>query len=384
MTVDLRPLQQALSALRYTTPLGEGDPGYVLRPDGLGQQILNRIMVPGTHRLLLGGPAGCGKSTELIQIHRLAYSGYTVVFCPCDRELDLYKLELITLIRYLVWRILLVNSMDPSQQFKLTPEIVRDALACVGSPTSLLPNPRMFFAGLAKNAPEVDPARLFDTFSRLVSEIERAFKPVLLLVDGLEKVPPHRREETLGDFVRSPLLDGCQAVIVVPIWTLYGKDSLELSPDVEVLRVGLTEDTRFVRTIVWMRAGFVFDESALNAVAHLSGGLPRDGLQLAWQACRAAMDERTSTKVEIRHVLLALHGIQQGFEAMLSDEPERARTFLRSVRETQRLPGDPEFRDLVLGHGIVLPKPDGTFRVHPAIESFLESGLPAGGSDPGY
>jgi AAA ATPase domain len=374
MTVDLRELQRALAKLRYTTPLGEGDPGYVSRPDDLGQKVLGRVMAPGTHRLLLGGPAGCGKSTEILRINRLAQADYTVVICPCDRDLDLYKLELVTLVRYLTWRILFVATTVVSQKLTLTPEIMREALACIGAPTLLLPSPRMFFAGAGGKASDVDPARLFDTFSRLLSEIERGFKPVLLLVDGLEKVPPSLREETLGNFVRSPLLDGCQTVIVVPLWTLYGKDSMEFYPDVEVLRIGLEDQasSAFVHEIVEKRAGPVFVGAALNLLAAFSGGLPRDGLQLAWRACREAMDERTSDKVESRHVIQALDVIQQGFEAMLSDDPRRARDFLLSVRQTCRLPGDPAFRDLVLGHGIVLPAADGTFRVHPAMNDFLD------------
>lgn len=383
MAVDLRPLQRALGALRYTTPLREGDPSYIPRPDGLGEQILNRVMVPGMHRLLLGGPAGSGKSTELLQIYRLAHPRYTVVVCPCDRELDLYKLDVETLVRYLVWRILFVaNNTDLSQKLSLTPEITRDALECVGTQTVVLQNARMFFAGPGSKAPEVSPTRLFDTFSRLVSEIEKSHLPVLLLIDGLEKVPPHRRESTLGEFVRSPVLDGCQAVIVVPLWTLYGKDSMEFYPDVEVLRVSVEEDTSFVRAIIAKRAGTVFEEDALESVALFSGGLPRDGLQIAWQACRIAMDERTSEKVHKSHVWRALEAIEQSFEAVLSDNPERAKTFLAVVRDTGRLSGDPEVRDLLLGHGIILPEAGGRFRVHPAIESFLGGQPPAGSATP--
>lgn len=371
MRVPLRSLQRTLEALHYTTPLGEGDPGYVPRPDGLGQQILNRVMVPGTHRLLLGGPAGSGKSTELLQIHKLAYPSYTVVICPCDRELDLYKLDLVTLVRYLVWRILFIVTSELPEHITLTREIRRDALECIGASSIELSNPRMFFSGPGSKSPEIPPGRIFDTFSRLVAEIERSFLPVLLLVDGLEKVPPHRRESTLGEFVRSPILDGCQAVIVVPLWALYGKDSMELYPSVEVLKVSVSYDVSFVRMILKKRAGAVFEEMALDNVAVFSGGLPRDGLQIAWQACRLAMDERTTDKVQFKHVSAAVRAMEQSFEAVLSDEPARARAFLENVKATGRLPGDPEMRDLLLGHGIILPTTNGHVRLHPIVESFL-------------
>lgn len=60
MAFDIRPLQRALGALRFTTPLEEEDSNYVERPDGLGQEILDHIMVPTTHRLLLAGRPGAG------------------------------------------------------------------------------------------------------------------------------------------------------------------------------------------------------------------------------------------------------------------------------------------------------------------------------------
>jgi hypothetical protein len=122
MGVDIRPLHRALKALTFTTPLPEDDVSYVARPDELGQQILNRIMAPSARRLLVGGPVGCGKSTELLQIHKRAHPNYAVVLCPCE-------------------------------------------------------------------------------------------------------------------LVRHPVLDGCASVFVVPLWTLYGRDSMELYPDVEVLRI---------------------------------------------------------------------------------------------------------------------------------------------------
>lgn len=369
MAVDLRPLHRALTQLSYTTPLDAEDVRYIARPDELGQRILNRVMMPGARRLLLGGPAGGGKSTELLRIHALAHPNYTVFLCPCDRDLDLYKFDLFTLVRYLLWRVVFIStSTNLSSSLKLTSEILRDALACIGASEPFLKSPRAFFSGSQVKPPDVDGPLLFDTFTRLLSEIERAFLRPLLLVDGLEKVPPHVHHDALGEFVRVSILEKCQAIIVVPSFMLHGRESLALYPDVEVLTIATTQDPSFVRDIVARRAGDVLTGEALHAIARYSGGIPRDGLQIAQQACRIAMDDRTSGVVTPDQVRRAKDGIRQGLRSMLSDDPARANTFLDAVRRTGELPGDPDMRNLMLGHGIILPNPDGSFRVHPMME----------------
>jgi hypothetical protein len=370
MTVNLRPIQKALSNLRYTVPLDEGDQQYVDRPDHLGQQILNRIMEPGTKRLVLAGPAGCGKSTELRQIHSLAYPNYVVVECSCDRDLDLYKLDEVVLFRYIMWRILQEVETDLSQQVNLTKGIIKDVQAQIGSALPKPDNARIFFAD-PETRPLIALSRQHDTFSNLVSEIERSFLPVLLLADGLEKVPAHLTS-TLRDFVRQPRLEHCQTVIVVPEWTLYGKDSMEFYPGVESYSVVVPVDAAFARSIVETRAGSVFTSRALDLIAEYGGGLPRDALQLAWRACRVAMDAR-SGKVDHIHVTRAVELMRQSYLTMLSDDSRRAQKFLGEVLTTKRLPSDPEMRDLLLGHGLVL-RDDRGHHVHPLLVEFAMSG----------
>ncbi len=369
MAFDIRPLQRALGALRFTTPLEEEDSNYVERPDGLGQEILDHIMVPTTHRLLLAGPAGCGKSTELLQIHRLAYRNYAVFVCPCDRDLDLYRFDPVTLVRYLLWRMMFVaTTIEIPKHLTLSNEIKKEVFTCLGKSALSLDSPRMFFSGLQDQASlPADGAAVFATFARLVAEIERAFLPPLLLIDGLEKLPPTASTDALGSFIRSPALDACQSVIVVPSWTLYGWTSMEQYPDTEVLRIPVSSDPAFVRNVIALRAGNVFEPTALDRAAAYSGGVVRDGLQIASIACRKAMSERTAAKVTTAHVEHGREALRQSFQTMISDEPDVVADFLKQVAHTGQLPGNPALRDRLLGNGIVLPNPDGTFRVHPCV-----------------
>ena len=369
MATDLRPLQRALSALRFTVPLEEGDANYVEREDGLGQQILDRIMIPSTHRLLLAGPAGCGKSTELLQLHRLAHPNYSVFNCPCDRDLDLFRFDPSLLVRYLIWRMVFVVEAELAEQVKLTSEIRKDALRCLGGIADFdIHNPRLFFSALQDDTQRTSLASqplIYATFSRLVSEIERAFLPALLLIDGLEKMPPTLPADTLGSFLRAPLLDECQSVTVVPSWVVYGWGSMEQYADTEVLRVSVPQDPTFVRGVVERRASRVFEPDALDDIAAYSGGVVRDGLQIAGIACRVAMSERSGASVTKAHVRQGRDALAQSFESMISDDPAAVKSFLSHVEQQGTLPGSPELRNRLLGNGIVLPNADGTFRVHP-------------------
>lgn len=284
MAVDLRPIQHALRSLRATVPLKDGEAEYVERPDALGQKIIDRVINPITHRLLLAGPAGCGKTTELLHVVHLAQKAYTVILCPCDRDLDLYRFDRTILARYLLWRIVYVASRLPAL-FKLSPEIVRDAQRFIGTNDIELDDPRLFFSEV--KVPHAS-ASIYRTLQHLLAEVPAP----LLLIDGLEKIPADAADP-LREFVRSPELSACQAVVVVPSWALLGWNALRTYEDVEVLEISVASEPDFVRSVLVRRVGEVFALAALHMAALASGGLVRDGLQLAGIACRRAMDERS-------------------------------------------------------------------------------------------
>jgi hypothetical protein len=358
MAVDIRPIQRALRALRATVPLKEGEADYVKRPDGLGQKILERIMNPISHRLLLAGPAGCGKTTELQQLFRLTHPNYAVFLCPCDRDLDLYRFNRALLVRYLLWRIVFVAS-QPQTPIKLSQEIVRDVLQVIGTNDVRLDEPRLFFSEVK---PPPSSSSIHITLQRLLAEVDNP----LLLIDGLEKIPTDAADP-LREFIRSPELNACQAVVIVPNWALLGWDGVRTYEDVEILEIAVPAVPDFVRAVLFRRVGEVFAPAALDLAAEWSGGVLRDGLQLAGLACRRAMDDRSPTVAPI-HVQAAIHALRDAFRSMLSDDPVRVGQFLEEVRRSSRLPGNPVLRDRLLGNGIVLPNEDGSFRVHPCVD----------------
>ncbi|MCK6590079.1 MAG: hypothetical protein L6Q76_21110, partial [Polyangiaceae bacterium] len=62
---------------------------YVERPNPLSRRLRNEIAHAASARVLLVGPPGVGKSTELIRFQQEAAREYTVVRPPLDTHLDL-------------------------------------------------------------------------------------------------------------------------------------------------------------------------------------------------------------------------------------------------------------------------------------------------------
>lgn len=363
MDADLRPLTRVLKKLDFTSPLDAEDDRYVPRKDGLGERLINRLLAPTTRMLLLAGPAGCGKSTELLHIEKELWQEYTTCFCPCNKDLDLYRLDEATLYRYVLWRVLSTWQSELTEQFTLTPEIVVEAQRRIGTNEMRMQHPFFFFANQPPPEQGRDVGALVDTLHRLFSEIRRVFLPVLLLLDGLEKVPPESAK-VLRDFARSPALADYQAVMTIPFWLLYGWESPRHWPDVEVLEVPIVSGIEFVQEVVARRVGTIFDKQALQALAHHSGGVVRDGLSLAAIAARAALDDR-EPKVSSAQVEKAIAQLRTSYKQAFSDDLPRARQFLSHIKQKGELPPDREWRTRMLASGAVVPGDRGSFFVHP-------------------
>ncbi len=315
-----------------------------------------------------------------------------MVLCRCDRELDLYTADRITIVRYVLWRILReCTETDLQALFTLSPSIVRDVLTSIGAASVKLPGtPRLFFSRAGSAGPEKE-AFIADTFARLVKEAEEKFRPLLILIDGLEKVPPASFDKVVAAFVRSPELDGCQSVVVVPTWQLQGRDRQGAFGDVDIFEIPVGGKFLFVRHVLERRlvgnedgtprppnakaigekGATVMDRVRLQEIALLSGGIARDGLELAAGACRAALADRV-LPVTSEHVEMARREMVRAYQRIFSDDPERVSRFLDHVRKTGKLPGDPEWRDTLLGCGAVLPLENNAYRVHPILVSAAE------------
>jgi hypothetical protein len=396
MNVDLRPLQRAIRALSFTLPLEADDPRYVDRSDGLRDSLLQRVREAGHPRVLLAGPAGCGKSTELIRADEPARDDFLVVLCRCDRDLDLFTADRTTVLRYVLWRLLFeCTETGLKELLTLSPQVTHDALGAIGAPTTRLPGtPRLFFGrGPRGDAPEREAA-VAQTFVRLVEEATTKLLPVLLLVDGLEKVPPTSFGRVVASFIRSPELDACRSIVVTPLWALQGRERVGAFGDVDVVEARVTATTmipgapglperrdafvqrvvhhRLIRELFLTQPGAAPDwyvdgiSPLLPEIGRLSGGIVRDGLELVTGMCRAALAAGTPS-VGREQLHLAAREMVRTYGRIFSDDPARAWGFLDHVRKTGQLAGDPEWRDPLLGCGAVLPTDDDAYCVHPLL-----------------
>jgi hypothetical protein len=192
-------------ALRPHVPLSPGDTQYVERSGSVGDEIAQWILADRSP-LLVGGPAGVGKSTELaraaklLQPHRVA----------CLVQLDRFE------------------SMR-----RLTPDRMRMRIAEMLGYLALQALHLQLSPGLASaleraNAQlrgenvthELTPTALLDV---AVAEIQRLSKRarVTLLIDGLEKVPQGSESLDLFEALAS-IRDEVELVVVIPWHATFG------------------------------------------------------------------------------------------------------------------------------------------------------------------
>ncbi len=376
LMADLRPLIQARQRLSYAAPLDVDDELYIDRPDHLGAKISGRLLGGQVKPLLLAGAAGCGKTTELRRIAANARADYVVAFCPFDRDVGV-ELDKGLFFSYLLWCLYRAARDCSATQTWTGPtaEITREVLHVFNeeeTSSSLLTAdawPSWSTRGWTQAGQE--------TLIRLIAEIQH-LRPVLFIVDGLEKLPARISSAFMADLLQSRVFRMCPSLIVVPTRLKYGRDAITRSPEVdgaiEFLSVPVREDPSFITTVIIHR--FIDAKlkaweaaAAVTPLISMSGGIIRDAIQLVANTVQHAIDDRSET-VSQQHAQQAIAEMSHALKLTLSDEPDRARKFLSHVQSTGTLPGDPEMRDLTLALNLIIEDPSGTFRVHPLIKDF--------------
>lgn len=193
------------AALKPHVPVAPGGAEYVARTESAGEEIANWILA-GRSPLLVGGPAGVGKSTELAHATELLQADRVACLVQLDRFENMRRLT------------------PDRMRFRITHE--------VGSLAEEVLNLDLFEAtshALARVAAalrgdsvthDVTPSVLLDV---LLSETARRSKQkrVTLLIDGLEKVP--QGTESLDLFAALATIDEeVDLVVVIPWHAAFG------------------------------------------------------------------------------------------------------------------------------------------------------------------
>ncbi|MDO9020116.1 MAG: hypothetical protein Q8S73_25900 [Deltaproteobacteria bacterium] len=349
-------------------PVGALSDQYVSRPMEGGLRIAER-MKAGCTTALIAGPAGIGKSTELLLVGvGLAPEAAVIVPLELDRKFNMRRL-------------------DPAEVMQVTALTAAEMALTGGVPlsASLMNRVRRSSAG---EQPTFQP----ELAVLVVREIQRLApdRPVTLLIDGMEKTPADVARPV---FEALTSLGADVNLVVVVSWQLtFGPDAQEVIRPGEKLFVlhpivvegeEGAEGRRFFREILRRRLALpedFFDAATgeltlavgvIEEAIHLSGGVPRTFLQLVADAGAYAHVRRGSAWPDSADLANAVADQRDSLRRLLIPGDEKA---LRAVEGTDGREMELERKLRLLSHGIVLEHGGASgpvMRAHPLAQGLL-------------
>ena len=340
-------------------PLAAGDPLYVKRPEGSGEELA-ALVEHGFNLIAVAGPMGSGKSTELASAAAKLRSWGTACEVHLDQDLDMRNIEVGDVYGQIARTLSrVIGQGRPEAEITQA----KDALEAV--------NPRL-----------QESSSIYQRFVGALREVRR-FGPLVLLVDGLEK-----STEELSRRIVSALLDVVEEgslIVVVPPSLVNGPTSYDLLNRAKVFPVGAIyvrnndrtpESTaRMVASVFfWTNVAerrldglyshnIEFDQVVFLA-ASMSGGIIRVFLQLLRDAKRyASLIEREIPTTE--DLAEAAKDHAEHLERLLGPGDIAALRAADGTNGAEIQPIERRLRFLV--HGLLLEyKIDGRTVVHPA------------------
>jgi hypothetical protein len=363
MTDDPNPDWRLLAPHR---PLSPGDDAYVARPTSGGDAIAAWVVAGGS-TVLVSGPTGVGKSTELAQAAQALQSTRAACLVQVDRMTNMHRLTADELM-YLVAQELVYFARDHLQL-----PVAKDfAIATVGSVEDRnSPGGRASFHASGPSAARV-----------VVSEVARISRQgrVALLVDGLEKLLPGPGTREIFDAL-SQLSEAVDLIVVIPWHAAFGGGTEPILRGGERLhRVAVldTEGAAAAATAAFfgrvlarrLRHVDVLPEPLaplLGRACKASGGIPRVFLQLMADAGTYARVKRGATWPDDSDLSDAVVDQQDSFRRALLPGDTQA---IMAVDGTDGRELDLERRVRLLAQGILLERiRDGrvSVEIHPLV-----------------
>jgi hypothetical protein len=299
MTIDWK-------VMKPHVPLAPGSSEYVQRDKAASEEIAQWILADRSP-LLIGGPAGVGKSTELARAATLLQKHRVACLVQLDRYENMRHLTSDQMLLRIVERVgyLATHVLKLTLSESLTTSLGNVERALRKEPLALQTSP----AALAR-VTLLEVARL------------SAQRRVVLLIDGLEKVPPGELSRDLFDSLAS-LPEQVDLVVIIPWHAAFGPHSevviragerfvpvraLDVSrgfesPDREFFRKLLLQRLHWPDTALEIdaaegdevRAEIAAKRNLVNDAIGLSGGLPRVFLQLLADAGSYAKLRRSAS-----------------------------------------------------------------------------------------
>lgn len=181
-------------------PVHPGAQEYVERPSGASEEITHWILA-NRSTVLLGGPAGVGKSTELAQAAKLLQPSRVACLIPLDRWENMRRLGPDRLLQRISSRVAYVA--EETLKLSLSPGLTEETQKDTSDRWS--------------------PATLAQLVLAEVARVSRQGR-VTLLLDGLEKVPAGVESLELFDALAALPVD-VEIVAVIPWHAAFGPRS---------------------------------------------------------------------------------------------------------------------------------------------------------------
>lgn len=275
-------------------PLSPGDDAYVSRPTSGGDAIAMWVAAGGS-TVLVSGPTGVGKSTELAHAAQALMSTRVACLVQADRKANIHRLTADSLMHLIAVGV--VELARGPLQLSISQELATMADAVTSFPEMHPPSKPFRTSGL--------------TAARLaVQEVERVSQQgrVALLIDGLEKLSSRQSTDEILDAF-SQLPESVDLVVVIPWHVALGGgtepvirvgEHLHRVPALEVTGADGDAAARFLERVLAQRLWHTDTAPAelkplLSLAFQASGGIPRVFLQLISDAGTYARVKRASS-----------------------------------------------------------------------------------------
>lgn len=219
----------------------------------------------------------------------------------------------------------------------------------------------------------------------LAAAVERKIKKnILVVIDTLDHVDHRPIRDIFTNHWASLSRPKVSLLIVIPLPLLLEpqfmgsvQDSFSLLPNIKVLGSPDSRDLdpagfAFFREVMAHLADpALFTEDALREVFRISGGMVRDMIGHAGDACKYADHDNPRGKVELRHVQRVLDDRKAFFRRLLAHADYE---ILKEVSAHPSLLGNEGLGSLLhLKAVIYYPNGEGWYGLHPAVAAILES-----------
>jgi hypothetical protein len=359
------------SNLKPHRPLDPGDPAYV---PGHGAEEIVGWVGSGGSPVLIGGPAGIGKSTELAQAAEGLKRSRLAVLAQVDRAANM---RLITPAQLDLLIAHHVSSIAVAAQKPLSPELTSLALT---DRLSLSTEAAKRFVGATSWT------------EAAIREVGRSFfhnppRRPCILIDGIEKCPASTARD-LFDWLEGQL-KSVDLVVTIPWHLAFGPgaaDTFSSSGRLIVLRVRELEASweeplpqqDFFQNLLTQRLGLEWEASRalltnqpFLKARFFSGGVPRTFLQLFGDAARYAKMRRGDPWPHLEDIDQAISDQIHSIRRILLPGDRDLLSNAELISQTE-IPLAARIR--LLAHGLLLDVGIDSLRVHPLVKEFLRHG----------